>query len=72
MKASGLLHRVLVSQDSGWYNVGEPSGGNFYPYTCILTDFIPLLQKNGFTAQELELLFRTNPAAAFSIKVRRG
>lgn len=72
MKANGLLHRVLVSQDSGWYHVGEPGGGNFQPYTCLLTDFIPLLQKNSFTEQELELLFRTNPAAAFSIKVRRG
>ena len=72
MKAQGLLHRVLVSQDSGWYNVGEPGGGNFKPYTCILNDFIPLLKENGFKPQELDLLFRTNPQAAFSIKVRRG
>lgn len=71
MKANKLLHRVLVSQDSGWYNVGEPGGGNFKPFTCILTDFIPLLRKNGFTAQELDLLFRTNPAAAFAVNVRR-
>jgi predicted metal-dependent phosphotriesterase family hydrolase len=72
MKAQGLLHRVLVSQDSGWYNVGEPGGGNFKPYTCIINDLIPLLKRNGFTPQELDLLFRTNPQAAFSIKVRRG
>ena len=71
MKAQGLLQRVLVSQDSGWYNVGEPGGGNFNPYTCILNDFIPLLKENGFTPQELDLLFRANPQAAFSIKVRR-
>ncbi len=72
MKEQGLLHRVLVSQDSGWYNVGDPGGGNFKPYTCILNDFIPLLKENGFTLQELDLLFRTNPATAFSIEVRRG
>ncbi len=72
MKAQGLLQRVLVSQDSGWYNVGEAGGGNFKPYTCILNDFIPLLKRNGFTPQELDLLFRTNPQAAFSIKVRRA
>jgi predicted metal-dependent phosphotriesterase family hydrolase len=25
MKDENMLHRVLVSQDSGWYNVGEPN-----------------------------------------------
>lgn len=71
MKKNNLLEHVLVSQDSGWYNVGEPKGGDFKPYTCILTQFIPLLQQNGFTKNELDLIFKTNPAKAFTIKVRR-
>ena len=71
MKENNMLDRVLVSQDSGWYNVGEPKGGNFKPYTCIATQFIPVLQQNGFTQNELDLIFKTNPAKAFAIKVKR-
>lgn len=71
MKQNNLLGQVLVSQDSGWYNVGEPNGGNFKPYTCVSTQFVPLLRENGFTAAELDLIFRINPAKAFAIKVRK-
>jgi phosphotriesterase-related protein len=72
MKYNHLLGQVLVSQDSGWYNVGDPQGGHFKPYTCIITQFIPLLRQNGFTADEVDLIFRKNPARAFAIKVRKG
>jgi predicted metal-dependent phosphotriesterase family hydrolase len=71
MKESNLLEQVLVSQDSGWYNVGDPKGGNFKPYTCVVTQFIPLLHQNGFTQNEIDLLFKKNPAKAFAIKVRK-
>lgn len=71
LKENDLLDQVLVSQDSGWYNVGEPKGGKFQPYTCIHTKFIPLLQQNGFTAGELDRIFKINPAKAFVIKVRK-
>jgi predicted metal-dependent phosphotriesterase family hydrolase len=71
MKENNLLEQVLVSQDSGWYNVGQPKGGNFKPYTCIITQFIPMLQSNGFTSDELDLIFKKNPARAFTIKVRK-
>ncbi|MEJ7646419.1 MAG: phosphotriesterase [Chryseolinea sp.] len=70
MKSEKLLERVLVSQDSGWYNVGEPSGGDFKPYTTIANLLIPKLKENGFTPHELDLLFKKNPAEAFAIKVR--
>jgi len=39
MKENDLLEQVLVSQDSGWYNVGDAKGGNFKPYTCVITQF---------------------------------
>ena len=71
MKENNLLEQVLVSQDSGWYNVGDPKGGNFKPYTCVITQFIPLLQENGFTQNEIDLIFKKNPAKAFAIKVRK-
>jgi predicted metal-dependent phosphotriesterase family hydrolase len=72
MKENNLLEQVLVSQDSGWYNVGQPKGGNFKPYTCISTQFIPLLKQNGFTEDELDLIFKKNPAKAFTIRVRKA
>ena len=70
MKKEKLLDRVLVSQDSGWYNVGEPSGGNFKPYTCIANQFIPKLKSHGFTTAELDQLFKVNPSKAFTIRIR--
>lgn len=71
MKTEKLLHRVLVSQDSGWYNVGEPNGGNYKDYNCIFTTFIPALKATGFTQHELDMLFITNPSKAFTINVRK-
>lgn len=71
MKASNLLDHVLVSQDSGWYHVGEPKGGNYKNYNCIFEQFIPALKQNGFTQQEINTLFVTNPVKAFTIKVRK-
>jgi len=70
MKEAGLLNAVLVSQDSGWYHVGEPKGGTFNHYNTIFTDFMPALKQNGFTQKEIDTLFITNPAKAFTIKVR--
>jgi len=72
MKTEKLLHHVLVSQDSGWYHVGEPHGGDFKNYNYILTDFIPALRQQGFTDGEINTLFTGNPAKAFSIGVRRS
>jgi predicted metal-dependent phosphotriesterase family hydrolase len=71
MKAENLLPRVLVSQDSGWFNVGEPRGGNFKPYSSIFNDFLPAMKANGFTQEEIDLIFRKNPASALTISVRR-
>jgi predicted metal-dependent phosphotriesterase family hydrolase len=71
MKREGLLDRVLISQDSGWYNVGEPKGGNYKNYNCIFTDFIPALKQNAFTSAEIGKLFVINPAKAYAIKVRK-
>jgi predicted metal-dependent phosphotriesterase family hydrolase len=71
MQQEGLLDRVLVSQDSGWYHVGEPNGGTFNSYQYIFTDFIPALKKNGFTQAAIDQILITNPAKALTIKVRK-
>ena len=71
MKKEGLLDFVLASQDSGWYNVGDPGGGKFNDYNDIFTHFIPALKGAGFTNEEINRIFITNPAKAFSIRIRK-
>lgn len=71
MKEHSLLSKVLLSQDSGWYNVGEKDGGNFNEYTSIFSDFIPYILKNGFSPSEIDLLFKENTRAALGVKVRK-
>ena len=71
MKGENLLKHVLLSQDSGWYHVGEPNGGVYNDYNTISDKLIPAMKENGFSERDVQLLFVTNPANAFSIRVRR-
>jgi phosphotriesterase-related protein len=66
MKTEGLLDRVLVSQDAGWYRVGEPGGGRFRPYDTVFTSFIPALRSDGFSEADVRQLLAHNPARALS------
>jgi phosphotriesterase-related protein len=70
MKQKSLLKAVLVSQDSGWYHVGEPKGGKYNGYTSVFSDFIPALRKSGFSQTEIDTIFIENPGKAFSVSVR--
>jgi phosphotriesterase-related protein len=72
MKERGLLSRVLISHDAGWYSVGEPGGGKFRPYTTLFERFLPALAKAGFSDDEVRTLTVKNPALAFTIRVRTG
>ncbi|MBI5083544.1 MAG: phosphotriesterase, partial [Acidobacteria bacterium] len=60
MRDNGHLDKTLVSQDAGWYHVGEPGGGNYRGYTYIYTDFLPT-----FPPETHERLMVRNPLAAF-------
>lgn len=71
LRDRGFLQRVLVSQDAGWYTPSEPHGGNIRGYGTILTKFVPALRSAGFTSEEIDTLFVTNPARAFAIEVRK-
>jgi phosphotriesterase-related protein len=66
MKAQGLLGRVLVSHDAGWYRVGEPGGGQFRPFDTLFTKFIPALKASGFTNDEVRQLLVDNPRRALT------
>ena len=67
LKKEGLLHRILISHDSGWYRVGEPNGGKFNGYTDIFEYLIPALKENGFTDDDINQLLVENPKLAYSI-----
>ena len=69
-KNNGLLNRVLVSHDAGWYSPGEPDGGNFTPYTSIFKYLLPELEEKDFSTEDINLIFKRNPAKAFSVKIR--
>ena len=63
MAARGLLGRVLVSADAGWYHVGEPGGGNFLPYDLVFTKFLPEIRKL-LGEKAVRQLIVENPARA--------
>jgi predicted metal-dependent phosphotriesterase family hydrolase len=66
MKAQGLLDRVLVSQDAGWYHVGEPGGGQFRSFDTLFTTFIPALTNAGLTKEDVRRLLIENPRRALT------
>ena len=49
-----------ISQDAGWYHVGEPGGGEFRGYTYLYSDFLPL-----FDPVQVTALMHDNPRLAF-------
>ncbi|RZL36084.1 MAG: phosphotriesterase [Rubrivivax sp.] len=72
MRQQGLLHRVLVSQDAGWYTAGQPRGGTITPYDPLFTSLLPALRAAGFGEADVQTLMVTNPAQAFAVRVRQG
>ena len=72
LRAAGLLNKVLISHDAGWYKPGEKDGGSFTGFTNIFTQLIPLLKRMGFKNRHIRQLLVTNPREAFAIRVRRA
>ncbi|MCC6861041.1 MAG: hypothetical protein IT158_20910 [Bryobacterales bacterium] len=60
MSRRGLLGKALISQDAGWYHVGEPGGGDYRGYTYLYTGFLPRLDPAW-----ARLLLVVNPGKAF-------
>jgi len=71
MKERGLINKVLLSHDSGWYHPGEENGGNYKGYSTLLEKLVPLLRKEDFTEMEIKQLLVINPSNAFTIRVHR-
>lgn len=70
LKQEGLLKRVLLSHDAGWYTHGTPGGGLFQPYTLIFNHLLPLLRERGFSEREIRQVLVKNPQEAYAIRVR--
>jgi phosphotriesterase-related protein len=66
MKRAGLLSRTLISQDAGWYNVGEPGGGNYRGYDTLFVEFLPALRRAGASESDVRALLERNPRAALT------
>jgi phosphotriesterase-related protein len=61
----GYEDRLLISQDSGWYNVGQDKGGKINGYEYLMKDFLPLLRERGISEKTIHKLMVENPARAF-------
>jgi phosphotriesterase-related protein len=68
LAAACVASRALISQDSGWYNVGEPAGGRVRPYHTLFTEFIPYATAHGVEAALLEEIVTANAAKALRIR----
>lgn len=65
-KEKGFLEQILISHDAGWYDPAKPNGGDFQPFTNIFEKLIPVMNQQGFTVQDWDLLLKSNPKKAFS------
>ena len=68
-KRNGILDRILISHDSGWYDP-QKENQTIRPYTNIFKKLYPELKSHGFTDDEFKLLISVNPSKAFSIEIR--
>jgi predicted metal-dependent phosphotriesterase family hydrolase len=71
MKSCQLLSQVLISQDAGWYHVGETGGGSFRSYEFLLDHFVPYLRRTGILPGEIQQLLIENPRRVLTPKVRK-
>ncbi|MEM3104470.1 MAG: hypothetical protein QXU47_00130 [Candidatus Bathyarchaeia archaeon] len=64
----GFEGQLLLSQDAGWYNVGEPKGGSIRRYSYLIKDLISLMMENEFNRDFIEKILVGNPSRAFQIR----
>ncbi|SDW21183.1 phosphotriesterase [Paenibacillus sp. CF384] len=64
----GVGDRVLLSQDTGWYNVGQHKGGNLRPYHHLFTDFLPAAAAGGLEPLWLEQCVTSHAFQAMSMR----
>ena len=68
MLDKGFEDNLLLSQDSGWYRVGEPHGGKINGYSYLLREFLPILEAKGVGKELIHKLTVLNPSRAFTMQ----
>lgn len=68
MKEKGYLNQTLLSHDGNSFRI---NGGMPKPYDALFTDFIPALQKAGYSQDEIRQLTIHNPSRAFQVQIRK-
>ena len=69
MLDKGFEDQLLLSQDRGWYRIGEEKGGTINDYSYLPRDFLPLLKTKGVTNDLIDKLTITNPARSYALRV---
>ncbi|HEY8513073.1 MAG TPA: phosphotriesterase [Cyclobacteriaceae bacterium] len=65
LRDAGLLHKVLISQDAGWYDPDKKGDSTFRSYLSIHNVLIPLLKERGVTDNEVRMILHDNVLDAF-------
>lgn len=63
----GIKDNLLISQDTGWYNIGDTGGGDIRPYHKIITEFLPMCYERGLEKEQINNIMVTNPARCLDI-----
>ena len=71
MKKEGLIDKVLISHDAGYYRPGEKEGGEITGYTAIFRNLLPALTAKGFTHRDIRRLLVRNPEEALQLTIRK-
>ena len=64
IKEWGFLNRLVLSMDICRREDLKSAGG--YGYAYLFESFLPMLEKRGFTREDIELMLRKNPANIFA------
>ncbi len=70
-KKNGILDKILISHDSGWYDP-QKENQTIKPFTNIFKKLYPELKLHGFTDDEFKLLISDNPSKAFSMEIKNS
>ena len=62
---------LLLSQDSGWYWVGQQNGGEVRNFNYLSDVFLPALHSGGISEATIRKLTVENPANAFATRFHR-
>jgi phosphotriesterase-related protein len=66
MLDAGLVDRLLLSHDRGWYDPSKPGGGTPRPFTYISETFLPKLRDAGVDEATVRRMTVENPFRAFA------